>query len=69
MQLLETVSGLAIGQLVAERATLVMRMAEVEDWDIVAATHKTGAGCSPCQAPSVCARKLSPRVQPRVRKW
>ena len=42
MQLLETVAGLAIGQLVAERATLVMHLAEVEDWAIVAATHRTG---------------------------
>ncbi|EIE27758.1 hypothetical protein COCSUDRAFT_64368 [Coccomyxa subellipsoidea C-169] len=44
--LLETVSGLAIGQMVAERATLVMRMSEVEDWDIVAASHKTGSPVS-----------------------
>jgi hypothetical protein len=42
LQVLETVSGLAIGQMVAERATLVMRMSEVEDWAIVAASHKTG---------------------------
>ena len=41
-QMLETFSGLAIGQMVAERATLVMRMSELEDWDIVAASHKTG---------------------------
>ncbi|KAK9917910.1 hypothetical protein WJX75_009504 [Coccomyxa subellipsoidea] len=45
-QLLETVSGLAIGQMVAERATLVMRMSELEDWDIVAASHKTGSPVS-----------------------
>ncbi|CAL8463713.1 g3247 [Coccomyxa elongata] len=45
-QLLETMSGLAIGQMVAERATLVMRMSEIEDWDIVAASHKTGAPVS-----------------------
>ena len=42
LQMLETFSGLAIGQLVAERATLVMRMSEIEDWAIVAASHKTG---------------------------
>lgn len=46
LQLLETMSGLAIGQMVAERATLVMRMSEIEDWDIVAASHKTGAPVS-----------------------
>ena len=40
--MLETFSGLAIGQMVAERATLVMRMSELEDWDIVAVSHKTG---------------------------
>jgi hypothetical protein len=40
---LEAVAGLAIGQLVAERATLVLHMAAAEDWGIVAATHKTGA--------------------------
>ena len=41
--MLETFSGLAIGQMVAERATLVLRMSEIEDWDIVAASHKTGS--------------------------
>ncbi|CAL5224212.1 g6858 [Coccomyxa viridis] len=45
-QMLETFSGLAIGQMVAERATLVLRMSEIEDWDIVAASHKTGAPVS-----------------------
>jgi hypothetical protein len=58
LQLLETVSGLAIGQMVAERATLVMRMSELEDWDIVAASHKTGAllllrPCVPPERPFV----------------
>ena len=43
VQMLETFSGLAIGQMVAERATLVLRMSEIEDWDIVAASHKTGS--------------------------
>lgn len=42
-QMLETFSGLATGQMVAERATLVLRMSEIEDWDIVAASHKTGS--------------------------
>lgn len=54
LQLLETVSGLAIGQMVAERATLVMRMSELEDWDIVAASHKTGA---PCAFTALCATR------------
>lgn len=45
VQMLETFSGLAIGQMVAERATLVMRMSKIEDWDIVAASHKTGQLC------------------------
>ena len=48
-QLLETAAGLAIGQLVAERATLVMRLAEAEDWAIVAASHRTGAPRAPSQ--------------------
>ena len=43
VQMLETFSGLAIGQMVAERATLVLHMSEIEDWDIVAASHKTGS--------------------------
>jgi hypothetical protein len=42
LQMLETFSGLAVGKMVAERATLVMRMSEIEDWAIVAASHKTG---------------------------
>jgi hypothetical protein len=41
--LLETVAGLAIGQMVAERATLVMHMAEEEDWAIATTSHKLGA--------------------------
>ena len=42
LQMLETFSGLAVGKMVAERATLVMRMSDIEDWAIVAASHKTG---------------------------
>ncbi len=48
VQMLETFSGLAIGQMVAERATLVLRMSEIEDWDIVAASHKTGSPHCTC---------------------
>lgn len=60
LQMLETFSGLAIGQMVAERATLVMRMSEIEDWAIVAASHKTG--WLPPLPQWFCPHLLTPRL-------
>lgn len=61
LQMLETFSGLAIGQMVAERATLVMRMSETEDWDIVAASHKTGGFLR--LSPQACISLMSHEAQ------
>ena len=43
LQLLETASRLVVSQMVARQKRMTARMAQVEDFEIIASSHKAGA--------------------------